>query len=152
MEVAGLYHAQARKQGLELTVLCETFSGPIVSDVIMLRQILTNLVSNAMKYTLKGSITILLSQKEGAFVVQVRDTGVGIDPKFKDLVFDKFFRIHQPKDFPPRDGSGLGLSIVKGLAEAMGGSVKLESQLGVGTTITLRFPLRPDESTNGRGV
>jgi signal transduction histidine kinase len=151
-EVANLYRAQAQKQGLELLVLNESPSTNIVSDVVMLRQILTNLVSNAMKYTLKGSITILLAQEKDFFVLKVKDTGVGIDPKNKDLIFDKFFRVRQAKDFPARQGSGLGLSIVKGLAESMGGSVSLESRPGAGTTFTVRLPMRPEGLTDARGM
>jgi signal transduction histidine kinase len=151
-EVANLYRAQAKKQGLELVVLNEAPTTNLVSDVVMLRQILTNLVSNAMKYTLKGSITILLAQEGAYFVFKVKDTGVGIDPKNKDLIFDKFFRVRQPKDFPERQGSGLGLSIVKGLVETMGGSVSIESQLGEGTTFIVRLPLGPAGLTDARGM
>ncbi|HEY5038620.1 MAG TPA: HAMP domain-containing sensor histidine kinase, partial [bacterium] len=152
MEVINLYRAQAQKQGLELLVLNEASSTNVVSDVVMLRQILTNLVSNAMKYTLKGSVTILLNQETRNFVIKVKDTGVGIDPKHKDMIFDKFFRVRQPKEFPARQGSGLGLSIVKGLAESMGGSVSLESRLGQGTTFTIRLPMRPEGLTDARGM
>lgn len=151
-EVVNLYRAQAQKQGLELLVQNEAASSNVVSDVVMLRQILTNLVSNAMKYTLKGSITIVLAQEKDYFLIHVKDTGVGIDPQHKELVFDKFFRVRQPKDFPVRQGSGLGLSIVKGLVESMGGSVFLESRLGQGTTFTVRLPLRPAGLTDARGV
>jgi signal transduction histidine kinase len=152
MGVADLYRPQAQKQGLELMVLSEAPKAELVSDVVMLREIVTNLVSNAMKYTLKGSITILLSQEGKWFALKVKDTGIGIDPKYKDLIFDKFFRIHQPKDFPVQQGSGLGLSIVKGLAEAMGGSVSLESGLGEGTTITVRLPIRFEGPVDARGM
>jgi len=141
-EVVNLYRPQAQKKGVELLVFNEASAPRVVTDAVMFRQILTNLISNAMKYTLEGSITVILAEAGGNFVLKVMDTGIGIDPKNQELIFDRFFRVRQPKDFPVQQGSGLGLSIVKGLAEAMGGSVSVESRLGAGATFTVRLPKR----------
>jgi signal transduction histidine kinase len=142
MDVINLYRSQAEKQGIELMVLNQGASPNIVIDATMFRQILSNLVSNAMKYTLKGSITIFLTEDTRNHIIKVKDTGIGIDPKNKELIFDKFFRVRQPKEFPERQGSGLGLSITKGLVEAMGGTIALDSRLGEGSTFTVRLPRR----------
>jgi signal transduction histidine kinase len=142
LEVANHNRAQAQKQGLELQVINEASSPRMVTDAVMFRQILTNLISNAMKYTPEGNITVLLTEEGENYVLKVKDTGIGIDPKNLELIFDRFFRVRQPKEFPVQQGSGLGLSIVKGLAEAMGGSISVESRLRAGTTFTVRLPKR----------
>lgn len=138
-EVVALYQPQAQKLGIGLRLANEEPSLFLVTDATMFRQILVNLVSNAMKFTLQGGVTIEVSKDEGFATLQVADTGVGIAPEHLELVFDRFFRVRQPKDFPVRQGSGLGLSIVRGLAEAMGGAVHVESQKGKGTTFTVKF-------------
>jgi signal transduction histidine kinase len=148
LDVAHLYRAQAQKQDIELIVQNDAPSSRVVTDAVMFRQMLTNLISNAMKYTLKGSVKVILNEDSKGFVLKVQDTGVGIDPKNKELIFDKFFRVRQPKDFPVRQGSGLGLSIVKGLAEAMGGSISVDSKLGQGSTFTVWLP-RKSAGING---
>ncbi len=145
-EVVDLYRPQAEKQGLELNVVEESTNVSLASDLMMFRQILNNLVSNALKYTLKGSVTVTLGGDFAYFVLKVSDTGVGIDPKNKDMIFDKFFRVRQPKDFPARQGSGLGLSIVKGLAEALGGSISVDSMYGMGSTFIVKLPRRHEKA------
>jgi signal transduction histidine kinase len=75
--------------------------------------------------------------------LEVRDTGIGIDSKHYDLIFDKFFRVKQPKNFPERQGAGLGLSIVKGLVEAMGGTVTVRSEIQQGSIFTVKLPQKP---------
>ncbi|HJT24162.1 MAG TPA: HAMP domain-containing sensor histidine kinase, partial [bacterium] len=141
-EVAKLYESEAQKHGIEIRVEPNGTSPTVVTDVIMFRQILTNLVSNAMKYTLQGGITLKLGAEEKWFVLKVSDTGLGIAPENQQLIFDRFFRVRQPKDVPARQGSGLGLSIVKGLVEAMGGTISVESRLGAGSTFSVRLPVR----------
>jgi two-component system phosphate regulon sensor histidine kinase PhoR len=128
-------------------VVQELATTSFVTDVTMFRQILTNLVSNAMKYTLQGGITVRLGGETKSFILKVSDTGVGIDPKNQELIFDRFFRVRQPKDFPARQGSGLGLSIVKGLVDSMGGSISVESRPGAGSTFTVRLPWRKIDGT-----
>ena len=141
-EIVELYRLEARKKGISLELLNEEASLVIVTDVTLFRQILTNLVSNALKYTLKGRVSIGLKKEKGFSTLQVADTGIGIDAKYQDLVFDKFFRVRQTKDFPVQSGSGLGLSIAKGLAETMGGSILLESRPGQGSVFTVNLVQR----------
>ena len=141
-EVAKLYESEAMKNGIEIQVVQDPATPLLVTDVIMFRQILTNLVSNAMKYTLKGSITLRLGGDAQSFILKVADTGLGIAPENQELIFDRFFRVRQPKDVPARQGSGLGLSIVKGLVESMGGTISVESRLGAGSTFIVKLPKR----------
>ena len=150
-EVVDLYLPQAEKQGLSLTVVEESTNLSLMSDLTMFRQILNNLISNALKYTLKGSVTVKLGGDFAYFILKVSDTGVGIDPKNKDLIFDKFFRVRQPKEFPARQGSGLGLSIVKGLAESLGGSISVDSMYGMGSTFIVKLPRRHDKAAGLEG-
>jgi len=139
-EVVSLYQPLAENKGITLKLECDTPTLSLVSDVTMMRQILTNMISNAMKYTVQGGAVVKLEEAGDVFVLTVSDTGIGIDPKNYDLIFDKFFRIRQPKNFSVQQGAGLGLAIVKGLVEVLGGSVSVDSQLGAGTAFTVRFP------------
>lgn len=107
------------------------------------KQLLLNLVGNAVKFTpAGGSIQLSLSQ-EGAFaVMRVTDTGIGISEDDMPLIFDRFYQAESSRVREGNDsGSGLGLSICKWIAEAHNGTIKVESQLGKGTTFTIAIPL-----------
>jgi signal transduction histidine kinase len=139
-ELMKLYESQAQEKGLDWAL---TKRGPYLSleaDVTMFRQIVMNLLSNALKFTDQGKVEVLLAEEGGELLLEVRDTGIGIDPKYHGMVFDKFFRVHQDGGKPGRQGSGLGLSIVKGLAELHGGSVSVDSALGQGAAFLVRLP------------
>ncbi len=139
-ELTRLWEAQVRGKGVELVL---TRRGPYISleaDLTMFRQIVMNLLSNAVKFTDHGRIEVVVGEEGGDFVLEVRDTGIGIDPRHHSLVFDKFFRVRQAEAADRRPGSGLGLSIVKGLAEAQGGVVELESEPGRGSIFRVRLP------------
>jgi signal transduction histidine kinase len=151
-EVVDLYKPQAEKKGIQLELSNEEPSLSMVTDVTMFRQILTNLVSNAMKYTPEGNVTLNLSKRDGFTTLKVSDTGIGIAPEHQTLIFDKFFRVRQPKSFPVAQGTGLGLSITKGLAEAMGGTVLVKSEPGKGTTFTVKLPRRASAAAEIKGA
>ena len=100
----------------------------------------SNLVSNAVKYNKKGgSVRIELAQTENAVSLSVEDTGVGIAPEYRDRVFERFFKIDTARTSSRSLSTGLGLAIVKQLADAYGAKIKLESEVGKGTRITLVF-------------
>jgi len=139
-ELMKLYESQAREKGLEWVLTKRSPYLSLEADVTMFRQIVMNLLSNALKFTDQGKVEVVLGEEGGDLVMEVRDSGIGIDPKFHAMVFDKFFRVHQDGDKPLRQGSGLGLAIVKGLAELHGGSVSIESALGGGATVIVRLP------------
>jgi len=142
-ELVSLYQAHARERGVELKLIRKVPYISLVADVTMYRQMVMNLISNALKFTSQGTVEVVLSEADGDFNLEVKDTGIGIDPRYHGLIFDKFYRIKQPKEFPNQQGSGLGLSIVKGLAEAHGGSITVESTPGTGSTFRIRLPKQP---------
>ncbi len=142
-ELVDLYQPQAEEKGVKLTLTRKSSYLSLVADVTMFRQMVLNLLSNALKFTPKGEVEILLSEEDGNFILEVRDTGIGIDLQYHRLIFEKFYRIHQPVGSPARQGSGLGLTIVKGLAEAHGGRVTVESALGTGSTFKVALPKQP---------
>lgn len=114
---------------------------PMIQDSGKIRQILANLVSNALKFTPEGGWVSVRARTDGPFlVVEVVDNGIGIAPEDQAVIFDKF---RQASNTLTREheGSGLGLSIVRELSRLLGGDVSLTSQLGSGSTFTVRLPL-----------
>jgi len=114
---------------------------PIIADETRVRQILLNILSNAIKYTNSGGfVAVKVELKEsGAFVVTVADTGIGIAAKDVDTVLEPFGRIHNAMA-RTTEGTGLGLPLAKKLMEAHAGFLEITSVLGKGTTVTLSFP------------
>ena len=117
----------------------ETF----LSDPYYIRQIVNNLLSNALKYTPEHGRIQLISSLEGldSWKISVKDTGQGIDTQDQVRIFDEFVRLG--KTVTEVEGTGLGLTIAKKLANLLGGTLELESQKGVGSTFTLTVPLIP---------
>ena len=116
----------------------------LLGNPIRLRQMLTNLIHNAVKYTPpNGKITIRALAEDGQIILQIVDTGLGIPPADQPYIFDKFYRgSNVPYDAP---GSGLGLAIVKSIVQNHQGRIWLDSSLGQGTTFTVVLPIA-DES------
>jgi signal transduction histidine kinase len=137
-EVAVLLERQAEEKGLELVL--ETPTGPIPHvevDLNRLRQILTNLVGNAIKFTPEGSIRVNMERgTDGTIQVHVTDSGIGIDAEVLPLVFNEFYQARGELT-RERGGSGLGLAISKRLARLMGGDIRVRSEPGSGSTFTL---------------
>jgi two-component system OmpR family sensor kinase len=117
---------------------------PVLADADRLRQVLLNLMDNAIKYTRdNGTVRLIAHEKAPRHVeIQVRDTGVGIPPEALPHVFERFYRADPSRTRAQRGGggSGLGLSIAKSLIEAQGGVISIASAPDAGTTVTLRFP------------
>ncbi|WP_405877194.1 HAMP domain-containing histidine kinase [Streptomyces sp. NBC_01136] len=110
------------------------------ADPVRLRQALGNLVSNAIRYTpADGTITLSVREEDGQVVLEVADTGSGIAPEDLPSVFDRFWRAEKSRS-RRTGGSGLGLSIVRQLVAAHGGTVAVTSELGAGSVFTLRLP------------
>ncbi|HWA63159.1 MAG TPA: PAS domain-containing protein [Caulobacteraceae bacterium] len=109
-------------------------------DATRVRQILYNLVSNALKFTLEGEVRVRVSRQRAMLVVTVKDTGIGIAPDRMGALFDKFTQA-DASTTRLFGGTGLGLAICQELAGLMGGKVTAESELGVGSTFTVRLPL-----------
>lgn len=125
------------------------FLPAVTGDPQLLEQALTNLVSNAIKYTPEGgSIRVEAGLSGTDVLVEVTDTGVGIPEQALDLVFEKFTRIENQAGLEAT-GTGLGLPLVKFVAEIHGGSVSVRSEVGVGSTFTLRLPQRRSDASDG---
>jgi len=144
-DVAASLAGAAERKGIALHRADED-APTVVSDADRLRQILENLVENAVKYTPAGGrieITTRAAAHGGAEVV-VADDGPGISPEHVPRIFERFYRVDKARS-RELGGTGLGLSIVKHLAEGMGASVNVESQPGRGTRFTVTLPLQePD--------
>jgi signal transduction histidine kinase/HAMP domain-containing protein len=117
------------------------------ADPVALRQVLTNLAENAVRYTAEGTVTLFAARENGGVRVGVRDTGIGIAPEHLDRIFERFYRVDAARS-REEGGTGLGLAIVKHLAEAHGGAVRAESAVGKGSTISVFFP----DEANGRSA
>jgi len=113
---------------------------PVLADPTRLRQVLLNLVGNAIKYTLPGgSVRVTLKREPDARLgFTVSDTGIGIDPDDLPQLFDPFNRLGQ--ETSTRPGTGIGLVVTKGLVELMGGTLGVSSQAGVGSEFTVLLP------------
>ena len=104
------------------------------------------LLDNAVKYSPDGSpIGVVIGPEDGRLAITVRDEGMGMDDATRGLAFDQFYRADQARKLAP-DGSGVGLYAARGLMEAMGGTIEIDSRLGGGTAVTLRVPAEPSEA------
>lgn len=130
--------SQAIEKGLELQVL-ELDPVMVRADEDRTREILINLIGNALKYTAKGSVTVSGKVKEKEYLITVADTGFGISAEDQKKLFQKFSRI-QNKNTESITGTGLGLWITHELAVRMGGTITVESIEGVGSHFTLHLP------------
>ena len=146
--VTALLSGQAEDKGLRLT--CEAPNGVwLAGDAARLRQVLLNLVSNAVKFTERGEVALTLQVEPEAghswLKVEVRDTGVGLDPAQIDQMFDRFTQADGSVS-RRYGGTGLGLAISRRLVEMMGGEIGAESDGHSGSTFRFRVPLRSAES------
>jgi signal transduction histidine kinase len=120
---------------------------PLVGDRARLAQVLDNLVSNALKFTETGGrVEVTLSSDDGHVLLEVKDTGLGIDPEEQPLLFERFFRSSRATE-NAIPGTGLGLAITKAIVERHGGWITLESEEDVGTTVRVEIPAKaPNEA------
>ena len=131
----------AEEKGQDLDVELPDTEVMVWGDRQNLSQLLDNLIDNAIKYTPNdGSITVKVSKDDENAILQVTDTGIGISPQFQQRVFERFYRVDKARS-QSLGGTGLGLSIVKNIAEKHGGSISVKSQLGSGSSFTIKLPL-----------
>jgi two-component system, OmpR family, phosphate regulon sensor histidine kinase PhoR len=139
-EVAGGHADRAEERRVTL----DTELRPAVAvrgDRAQLGLLLSNLVDNALRHTpARGSVRVRLDAAEGRAVIEVRDTGEGIPAAELPRVFERFYRVDKARA-RQTGGTGLGLAIVRHVAEAHGGSVRVDSELGRGTTFTVTLPV-----------
>jgi len=121
--------------------LVEVDQVTVLGDADRLRQLFLNLLENAIKYTPEGgSVELSLSKQNDWTQFEVSDTGIGIPPENLSHIFDRFYRVDKARA-RAHGGSGLGLSIAKWIATAHGGTIRVTSQLGEGTTFTVTLPI-----------
>jgi signal transduction histidine kinase len=132
----------ADEKGLTLAFTAPADARHVNADPTALRQILANLVENALRHTSRGSISVRAeSPASGGTTVSVSDTGTGIPLEHLGRIFERFYRVDSGRS-RGEGGTGLGLAIVRHLVEAHGGAVRAESVVGQGSTITVHFPAR----------
>ena len=138
------YFYTARDKGLrlELELRDEIKEMIISSDEKKIRQVLINFIGNALKFTPAGTISLGASIKENFVQFHVRDTGMGIAPDARQMIFERFRQIESPID-RNHGGIGLGLAISKSLVELLGGTIWLESEIGQGTIFYFTIPALP---------
>jgi signal transduction histidine kinase len=126
------------KPGVQLERQLEDVN-PVNTDADRIQRVVMNLLSNALKFTEKGSITLSLKSVEDEMELSVADTGSGIPAEDLPYIFDEFRQVEGQKG-TQQEGTGLGLSIAKKSVELLGGKIGVESEVGKGTTFTLRIP------------
>ena len=142
----------ARAKGLALELhVAEDVPAILNCDDLRLKQVLNNLLSNALKFTQEGGVRIEVERRAGAVSFHVVDTGPGIAPELHELVFERF-RQADARVAYEHGGTGLGLALSRGLAELMGGTLTLQSTPGEGARFTLTLPLQPPQAAAATAV
>jgi signal transduction histidine kinase len=126
------------EQNIHLVVEIEDEIPEYPCDEDHLKEILLNLVDNALKYTIEGTVQLRIFEWDGALYIQVKDTGIGIAKEHLPRLFDRFYRVDKGRS-RKQGGTGLGLSIVKHIVDLYGGTIEVESNLGYGTTFRIAF-------------
>jgi PAS domain S-box-containing protein len=143
-ELASVFRSAVERAGLRLVVDCPPLGGPsgepAYVDREMWEKIVFNLLSNAFKFTFEGEIEVRLRREGGAARLTVRDTGTGMPPEELPHLFERFYRVRgaRGRSF---EGSGIGLALVEQLVKLHGGSVRVESEVGRGSTFVVSIPL-----------
>ena len=139
-EVSSVFRSAMEKAGLDFSVECEPISEPVYVDRDMWEKLVLNLLSNAFKFTLEGSVQVRLRVVGNDVQLSVTDTGTGIPEEELPRVFERFHRVESSRG-RTFEGTGIGLALVRELARLHGGSVDVTSSLGRGSTFTVTIPL-----------
>lgn len=139
-DLCSVFRSAIEKAGLRLTLDTPPLREPVYVDRSMWEKIVLNLMSNAFKFTFKGEIAVSLRQVSSFAELSIRDTGTGIPEHERSRVFDRFHRVEgaQGRSY---EGSGIGLALVRELIEMHGGTVRVDSVYGAGSTFTVSIPL-----------
>jgi two-component system, OmpR family, manganese sensing sensor histidine kinase len=140
-----LYRAEAEVKQIDLKgQILEHLE--VLGDLVQLNRLFTNLISNALRYTLEQGLIEIQTHREGSqILVNVRDTGVGMAPDHLEQIFDRFWRADRSRS--QGSGFGLGLAIAQGIAQNHGGLITVTSQLSVGSCFTVRLPVNGSSKT-----
>ncbi|MCX4390803.1 ATP-binding protein [Micromonospora peucetia] len=138
-ELASVFRAAVERAGLRLEVDCPPLPRAVSVDPVNWERIVTNLLSNALKYTFVGRIRVALTADDEEVRLTVADTGIGIAETDLTRLFERFHRVQGARS-RSHEGTGIGLALVRELARLEGGDVRVESQVGAGTTFTVAMP------------
>lgn len=138
-ELAGMFQSAAAKANLGLHVDCPPLSEPLWVDRELWEKIVPNLISNALKYTMEGSISVAVREEKNRVVISVSDTGIGIPEADLPRIFERFYRVPGAVG-RSLEGTGIGLALVRELVELHGGKVAVTSAVGKGTTFDIEIP------------
>ncbi|MBL8953479.1 MAG: response regulator [Myxococcaceae bacterium] len=139
-DLASAFRSLMEKGGLELVVDCPPLPEPVWVDRSMYEKVVLNLLSNAFKFTLKGSVRVALGTRDAVAQLTVTDSGGGIPEVELPHLFERFHRVEGTKG-RSYEGSGIGLALVQELVKLHGGTVKADSKVGQGTRFTVSLPL-----------
>jgi DNA-binding NtrC family response regulator/signal transduction histidine kinase len=138
-EIASVFRSAIENAGLLFSVECPPITEPVYVDRDMWEKVVSNLLSNAFKFTFEGTVKITLKSVDGGVELQVSDTGVGIPEDQRERVFERFHRI-EGTHARTYEGTGIGLALVQELVKLHGGSVRVESTVGQGSTFRVTIP------------
>jgi signal transduction histidine kinase len=138
-QLAGMFQSAARRAGIELLIDCPCLSEAVWVDGDMWEKIVPNLVSNALKFTPAGQVTVRVREESAQVVLEVSDTGIGIAEEELPRIFERFHRVVQAAG-RTHEGTGIGLALVRELVELHGGDVSVQSEVGRGTTFRVQIP------------
>jgi PAS domain S-box-containing protein len=143
-QVVNQLEEQVQDKQLQLEVTVNTNLPPVIGNARRLRQVLSNLISNAIKYTPEGGkINIKTKFSHDEIVVSIQDTGIGIPLTDQPHIFDKFYRVERPEQAHIK-GTGLGLAITRSIVEKLGGRIWVQSEINQGSTFSFALPTIKD--------
>jgi signal transduction histidine kinase len=132
----------AEAKGIDMRWACDEELAAVQTDELLVGQILLNLMSNAVKFTESGFVSAGLRLVGSDVLISIEDSGCGIDAEELERVFDDFYQV-TPTGGAKSEGTGLGLSVSRHLAESIGARIEIVSEPGQGSAFTLRLPRRP---------
>ncbi len=138
-ELASVFRSAVDRAGLTFTVDCPPLNEPVYLDRDMWEKVVLNLLSNALKFTFEGSITVRVRPDDTGATVTVADTGIGVSTAEMPRLFERFHRVENVRA-RSTEGSGIGLALVRELIGLHGGTITADSREGAGTTFTVRVP------------
>ncbi len=149
-EMKGLFGALAEEKGVNF-IIHDSVKSSFLTDKMKFAQVMKNLLSNAFKFTKKGSVTLSIESKGSNIIFSVKDSGIGIPADKIDTIFEAFKQVDGSisREF---GGTGLGLSITKTIIDLMDGTINVESEFGKGTTFTVTLAFENNEKSNRKSV
>lgn len=144
-ESMDLFEPLAKEKHLSL-IYHNQIKEPLILDYSTIKMILSNFISNAIKYSNEGIITIKTKKADDTFILSVQDEGIGIPKNKLNYIYDRFYQVDKSRS--SKISTGLGLSIVKKIVELNQGTIDVESSAGIGSTFTVKLPINPKVSRN----